>query len=142
MEVTLEKSDYLLIRPGLYYVMLDSYRTVHMFKSCKLELTFSVISHGDAYGVRLPRFYNIDRIIGRPQEGGRFSVSRNRDFPRELLTLFHHSSSRRDRYPMSLFNGVTIEARVVTVSKARKKLIPEPLRYSKIAELIRVIENN
>ena len=140
MEFFLEKSDYVLVKPGSYHVMLNHYRTALMFKAPKLELVFAVVSHGEAYGVRLSRFYNIDRFIGKAGKNGKFAVGSNRDFPRELLGLFHHRSPRRDRYPMSLFNGVTIEAKVVTVKRARNRRIPEALQYSKIEELVRVIE--
>jgi len=90
--------------------------------------------------VRVPRFFNVDRLVGKPGKNGRFSVSSTRDFPREFLSLFNYQARRKDRYPMSLFNGVTIEAQVVTVKKARGIEIPEQLRYSKIQRLIKVVE--
>jgi hypothetical protein len=140
MEMILEQSAYPLVKPGSYRVMLDSFRTVRMFKCPKLELTFTIVSFGDAHGVRLPRFFNVDRFTSKAGKNGGFSVSPNRDFPRELLTLFNYECKRKDRYPMSLFNGVTIEADVITVKEARGRVIPAPLRYSKINKLVRVIE--
>lgn len=140
MEMILEPSAYSFVKPGNYRVMLDYYRTVRMFKCPKVELIFSIVSFGDAHGVRVPRFFNVDRLVGKPGKNGRFSVSGTRDFPRELLSLFNYQASRKDRYPMSLFNGVTIEAQVVTVKKARGIEIPEQLRYSKIQRLIKVVE--
>ena len=41
---------------------------------------------------------------------------------------------------MSLFNGATIEAKVVTVKEARGIELPKQLRYSKIQRLIKVVE--
>ena len=41
---------------------------------------------------------------------------------------------------MSLFDGVTIEATVVTVKEARGRILPEQLRYSKIERLLKVVE--
>ena len=120
--------------------MLDFYRTVRMFKCPKVELTFTIVSFGEAHGVRIPRFFNVDRFVGKPGKNGGFSVSRNRDFPREFLSLFNYEAKRKDRYPMSLFDGVTIEATVVTVKEARGRILPEQLRYSKIERLLKVVE--
>ena len=140
MEMILEPCAYSLVKPGNYRVMLDFYRTVRMFKCPKVELTFTIVSFGDAHGVRIPRFFNVDRFVGKPGKNGGFSVSRNRDFPREFLSLFNYEAKRKDRYPMSLFDGVTIEATVVTVKEARGRILPEQLRYSKIERLLKVVE--
>ena len=140
MEMILEPSAFSFVKPGSYRVMLDYYRTVRMFKCPKVELTFTIVSFGDAHGVRIPRFFNVDRFVGKPGKNGGFSVSRNRDFPREFLSLFNYEAKRKDRYPMSLFDGVTIEATVVTVKEARGRILPEQLRYSKIERLLKVVE--
>lgn len=140
MEMVIEKSAYSLVNPGKYHVMLDSYRTVSMFRSPKLELIFTIVSFGEAHGVRVSCFFNIDRFLGKPAKNGGFSVSRTRDFPRVFLSLFHYQTKRNDRYPMSYFDGVTIEASVVTVKEARGIAIPESLQYSKIDRLMKVVE--
>ena len=47
-----------LVAPGRYRVMLDDYRTAQMFnKAHKLILDFSIVSFGEYFGVRLPRYY-------------------------------------------------------------------------------------
>ena len=130
-----------LVPPGEYLVMLDWFRTVTMFKAPKLELVFTIVSHGPHYGTRLSRYYNIDRIIGKPQKGGRFKVGRNRDFTREFCSLFHHTGNRLDRLPMTRFDGATLKASVVTVKQARGQHIPKALQYSKIDQLIKVVEH-
>ena len=140
MEMILEPSAYSFVKPGNYRVMLDNYRTVRMFKCPKVELIFSIVSFGDAHGVRISRFFNVDRFVGKPRKNGGFSVSSTRDFPREFLSLFNYEAKRKDRYPMSLFNGATIEAKVVTVKEARGIELPKQLRYSKIQRLIKVVE--
>jgi len=131
-----------LVRPGFHDVMLDDFRTALMFqgKAPKLILSFAIVSHGDDFGKRIPRYYNVARIIGKPQLGGRFKVSKKGDFLREYLSLFHYDGGRLDRLPMSRFSGVVIRAEIVTVKHSRGKEIPGPLQYSKIARLINVVE--
>ncbi len=131
-----------LVRPGFHDVMLDGFQTALMFqgKAPKLIMDFTIVSHGKDYGKRVSRYYNVAKIIGKPQREGRFKVSKKGDFLREYLTLFQYAGSRLDRLPMSPFNGVTIKAEIETVKHSRGKVIPEPLQYSKVAELIKVIE--
>ena len=54
MEMILEPCAYSLVKPGNYRVMLDFYRTVRMFKCPKVELTFTIVSFGDAHGCEYP----------------------------------------------------------------------------------------
>jgi len=140
MEAFVTGPSAVLVPPQNYNVTLHSFRTVRMFKAPKLELVFRIVSYGDAFGKTVSRYYNVDAIIGKPQDRGRFKVSRNRDFTREYYTLFDYGGKRLDRLPMSLFEGVIIEAQVVTVKESRGAVIPKPLRYSKIAKLNRVVE--
>tara|TARA_R100000808_G_C2055289_1_gene89069 strand:- start:11 stop:442 length:432 start_codon:yes stop_codon:yes gene_type:complete len=129
-----------LIPEATYTVMLDHFVTCYMFsKAKKLVLNFSITSYGKHYGLKLPRYYNVMKIIGRPCKNGRFQVSKKCDFMREFYTLFENPAKRLDRIPMSLFKGVEFEARVKTVREARGKKIPKPLQYSKIDELMRVV---
>jgi hypothetical protein len=131
-----------LVRPGFHEVMLDGFQTALMFqgKAPKLILNFTIVSHGADYGKKVPRYYNVAKIIGKPQQGGRFKVSKKGDFLREYLTLFHYEGGRLDRLPMSRFNGLTIKAEIGTVKHSRGKDIPAPLQYSKVLRLIKVIE--
>lgn len=130
-----------LVRPGFHEVMLDGFQTALMFqgKASKLILNFTIVSHGSDFGKRVPRYYNVAKILGKPQQGGRFKVSKKGDFLREYLTLFHFDGGRLDRLPMSRFNGVTIKAEIETVKHARGKDIPAQLQYSKVSRLIKVI---
>lgn len=128
--------------PGTHSVMLDHFYTALMFqgKAPKLVLVFTIVSPGPAYGAKLPRYYNVKRIIGRPQTGGRFHPSATSDFAREFYTLFDYGGRRLDRLPMTNFDGKVIQANIATVTRARGQRIPEPLQYSKISKLIKVIE--
>lgn len=131
-----------LIPPGTYNMMLESYQTALMFqgKAPKLILWFRIVSHGKAFGERLPRYYNVKNLVGNAQINGRFKVSPKGDFLREYFSLFRVDVKRLDRLPMSHFHGVTIQAEIKTVKQARGKDIPKPLRYSKVDRLLKVIE--
>ena len=132
-----------LISPGKYAVMLDYYQTAVMFgKAPKLILHFKVTSFGEGFGYSIPRYYNVQKLIGKGQRNGRFKVSKSGDFLREYLSLFPAPAKRLDRLPMSQFKNVTIEAEIVTVKESRGRSLPEPLRYSKIERLLRVIDGD
>jgi hypothetical protein len=132
-----------LIAPGRYAVMLDHYQTAIMFgKAPKLILHFKVTSFGEGFGSSIPRYYNVQKLIGKAQKNGRFKVSKTGDFLREYLSLFPEPAKRLDRLPMSRFKNLTIEAEIVTVKEARGRSLPESLRYSKIAKLVRTIEDD
>lgn len=130
------------VAPGTYAVMLDHFYTALMYqaRAHKLVCIFTIVEHGNFHGVKLPRYYNVKRLIGKPQVGGRFVATPTGDFAREFYTLFQYGGNRLDRLPMSLFEGKTIKAKVSLVTKARGRSIPEPLQYSKVAELLKVIE--
>ena len=123
--------------------MLDNYQTAIMFgKAPKLILNFKVTSFGEAFGSSIPRYYNVQKLIGNAQKHGRFKVSKSGDFLREYLGLFPEPANRLDRLLMSRFKNVTIEAEIVTVKESRGRSLPESLRYSKIGKLLRVIDGD
>ena len=129
------------IEPGIREVKLDYYETSLMFqgKAPKVILIFTITSFGKDHGIQVPRYYNVVRLLGKPGRGGRFKVSPKGDFLREYMTLFPEKPGRLDRLPMSRFKEVLFEAEIVTVKFARKRVIPDALRYSKIARINRVL---
>lgn len=129
------------ISPGQYAVQMKTFKTARMFgKAPKLIIDFVIVKPGDHYGLVLPKYYNVKRLIGRPQEGGRFQVSAKGDFARDYFELMQRGDRRLDRLPMSVMEGVTFLAKVSTVKRARDRDIPEALQYSKIERLIKVLE--
>ena len=129
-----------LARPGYHDLVLEGFETALMFqgKAPKLIMYFKIVSMGKDFEKVLPRYYNVSRVIGKPQKEGRFIVGKKGDFLREYLTLFRHPANRLDRLPMSLFSNVIILGEVKTVKFSRGQPIPEQLQYSKIARLIKV----
>ncbi len=130
-----------LVKQGVYELAFVEYRTAIMFrnKAHKLIMTFRIVSMGEFFGLLLPRYYNVKKVIGKPQRSGRFKCGKKGDFLRDYLTLFPHKEPRLDRVPMSAYENVIIEGKIKTVTESRRKAIPKPLQYSCISELRRVV---
>ena len=129
------------VSSGTYDLMLRSFHTANYFnKAPKVVLSFTIVSTGQFHGAVVNRYYNVNRIIGKPQMGGRFVPSATGDFAREFYTLFTYGGTRLDRLPMSLFDGKVIKAKVRMVTHARGADIPKPLQYAKVAQLLKVVE--
>ena len=127
-----------LILPGLYDFRFDYYETKVLFgRAPKLILWFTVVTFGDYFDrVRLPRYYNLARLMEKPRKWGRFKVGYKSDFLREYATLFA-TPPRLDRIPMSVFENVTVTGKVRTVSTgAKQEAIPAALQYSVIGQLV------
>ena len=107
-------------------------------KAPKLIMNFRIVTFGDYFETELSRYYNVKRIIGKPQRFGCFKPSMKGAFLREYMTLFTGKVNRLDRIPMSYFENAIIEGHVETVKRAQGKNIPTELQYSVITELRRV----
>lgn len=121
---------------GRYELAFVHWRTGRMFNRDKLVLEFRVVTPGKAFGLHLRRYYNVE-IVKPSGMYGRFRATRSTDFVREHAALFG-TARRVDRISMRPFESVVILGRVRTVTKARGRGIPEPVRYSIIGELVRV----
>ena len=129
------------IPSGEYEVQMRKFKTAIMFgKAAKLIIDFVIVEQCDYFGLVLPKYYNVKRLIGRPQERGRFKVGATGDFARDYFRLLQVGHRRLDRLPMGVMEGVTFLAKVSTVKRARDRDIPEALQYSKIERLIKVVE--
>lgn len=133
-----------LIEPGEYELRFDHYETLMLFsgRAPKLVLWFTVISMGPYFdSVKVPRFYNVKRIIGRPARNGRFKVGFRSEFLREFCTLFPVKvPSRLDRFPMSMYENPIIVGRVRTVTTDYvQRDRPGALQYSVIDALVRCL---
>jgi len=109
-----------LVPPGEYELRFEHHETLVLFgRASKLVLWFTVISMGPYFdSVRLARFYNVKRIIGRPQRNGRFKVGFGSDFLREYARLFP-APHRLDRIPMSEFSRHIVVGRARTVTRGQ-----------------------
>jgi hypothetical protein len=129
-----------LILPGVYDFRFDYYETKVLFgRTPKLVLWFTIVSFGDYFDrVRLPRYYNLAKLIEKPRKWGRFKPGFKSDFLREYATLFS-MPLRLDRIPMSAFEKVVVVGKVRTVSTgAKQEKIPTALQYSVIGQLVEI----
>jgi len=119
-----------LVPAGKYTVRMVEFKTWLMLgRYPKLVLTFEIITQGEHFGIRLPRFYNVKRIIGRAERGGRFKVGWRSAFLADYARLFG-LPQRLDRIPMSRFREMAVVAKVETVrTDVQQRPIPRDLRY-------------
>ena len=130
-----------LVPDGKYDLgFLDYFTALKYGRSPKLVVRFKIIEMGDYFDVELSKYYNVNRLIGKPGRHGDFQVGRMSKFLREYVTLFPDQPIERiDRIPMSRFQNVIVRGSVRTVfhgSDQRK--IPKPLQYSVVGDLIKV----
>lgn len=125
-----------LVKPGIYDFAFDYYETILLFgRAPKLVLWFRIMQMGEYNGLRLPRYYNVKRIVGKPHRNGDFRVGWKADFIREYVNLFS-LPQRIDRIAMAGYKKYIIRGKVKTVTNDLKQRgIPKPLQYSVIQEI-------
>ncbi|TNC82774.1 MAG: hypothetical protein C9356_02580 [Oleiphilus sp.] len=130
-----------LLPPGEYEVGFDCYETRFLHRGHKLVLWFKVATMGEHFGKRLPRYYNISRMLGKAGKNGKFRAGRKSDFVREFYSVIPKQIGRLDRIPMTALNNVLVRAKVKTVTNGYdQRPIPEPLQYSVIEELVGAVK--
>lgn len=130
-----------LVTPGTYNLMYELDETILLGKgrAPKLVTWFRITSHGEFLGVRLPRYYNVISLEGKPRRHGGFKVGWKSGFMRDFATVFESLPSRMNRIPMSKFEGVEIRGRVKTVVSGWDRKdgpLPVALHYSVIEKLL------
>ena len=127
-----------LIDEGEYNFMLTDTWKGHMYgvRAPKVFLTFRIVTEGPYYGRHLKRYYNVKGFTKKNEiilPG--WSCYLARDYgalwglPRKLKDI-----------GVTRFKGKVIRGTVVTVKyNSKGKPLPEPLWYSRIDELIKVI---
>ena len=125
------------IEPGVYNLAFQFHRTLYLFgRAPKLYCYFKITDPGKYYGITVIRYYNVKTLNSKPRKGGSFRIGYHSDLMREYVTLFGWPA-RKDRISTRAFELVIVRGRIRTVTHdAKQRLIPEPLQYSVIAELI------
>lgn len=128
-----------LVPPGEYEAYFDRWQTAALMggKAKKLILWFALATPG-VMGTRLPRYYNVRTLKGKPRLNGHFTVGPKSDFAREYCRLLG-PPRRRDRFSVSRFENKLFSVKVRTVqSGADQSRIAECLQYSVIGKLLRL----
>lgn len=132
--------DLPLIKPDIYDMRFHFHQTSLMFgRAPKITLWFEIVEPGH-FGTTLPRYYNAQKLIGKPRKKGAFKAGRRSDLLLEYCTVFSdYKPMRLDRIPLSKYSEVIVKGRVSTVTKNYKQRdIPKTLQYSIISEILRV----
>jgi hypothetical protein len=94
-----------------------------------------VTDAGEFFGVRVSRYYNVRKLIGKPGRNGRFNAHWNCDLVREYSALIS-DPKRTDRIYFDRLKPLILRGLVRTVSKtAKQQDWPEALRYSVVERL-------
>jgi hypothetical protein len=128
-----------LVTPGTYELLYEFDETLLLSggKVPKLVLWFRITAHGQFMGTKLPRYYNVTKIEGKPRRGGGFRVGWRSAFIRDFAAIFNSVPGRTNRIPMSRFEGVDIRGVVKTVvSTWNQQSAPTTLHYSVIERLL------
>lgn len=127
------------IPPGINYCKLSYWETRMMFrKSAKLILWF-IIADGKFVGVKIPSYYNAERLIGKHGKKGKFKSNKRSRFAREFCSVIEGRNInigkiRFDRLPVSKLG--TVKASVRTLSELEGKKLPLAVNYSVIGEIM------
>ena len=128
------EDSHCLIEPGEYEVTFMFLRPSTAFNRHSITLWFSIVTPGSAFGLYLPRHYNMEWV-----KKGKFKAKRHSDCVREYIAVIGESVKRTDRIPLQdRYKGRVIAAKVRTVKKDSKcQPLPELARYSVIEQLLR-----
>jgi hypothetical protein len=120
-----------------YVVRYIEHETLFLFNSGKVVLRFEIVESDEHSGSRLLRPYRVKKLLNRPCKGGRFQLGRSSELLRDIVRLTE-STTRPDRASLGFLRGRLWRVRTRTVATDyQQRPIPEPLRYSVIAEILR-----
>ena len=125
-----------LIPPGVYQLRFDGYKLISRFRRGVLEMWFSVVDFGPYFGMKVPRYYNVDlspklrNFRARPQSAfcmEHCKLFGHRPKPIGTCALVHY----QDKYIVGLIGNV--------VSDYRQKPLPESGQYGTVHELLHTV---
>ena len=127
-----------LLNEGDYELSYLQHLTTVMFsKKPTVIVDFRVVSIGRGHGCVISRYYNAERLIGRPGKGGRFKAKPKGDLYREFHAVVP-GRHRADRLPMTKLREAVLVGEVVTVTHDREqRTIPRHCWYSRVKRLLR-----
>lgn len=134
----------LLIPEGKYDVGYTHHEAwVYNGRQPKISMFFRILTLGEHYEKPIRAFYNVKSFKsgkGKRSKGAKINVGWSSDFMLDYSICFG-TPARKDRFNFQNFESHILRANVVTVKKNRKqRLLPEGLQYSKIDQLLGVVE--
>ena len=130
------EAELVLVPEGEYVVEYYDQKTKRMHGGEKLYMRFQILKPSIYEGDLLTRHYNVRiRVI---EDRERIHAGWMSDLMREYVAIEGKKPRRTDEIRFSAFSERPILALVETVTRnSRKRLIPEELQYSRIAQLKR-----
>jgi hypothetical protein len=128
------------VEPGLYDLAYLYYETRFLHnRSPKLVVWFKIITMGSDFEKKVPRYYNVKRLIGKARKNGDFKVGQKSDFLREFFTVSTAPVTRLDRIPMGKLGEQIIQGNIDSVTTGYdQRPIPKQLQYSVVRQLVGV----
>ena len=122
-----------LIPDAKYQFAFVQYETKRLCAP-KLVVWWRIITHGEHYGVVLPRYYNVNRLIGRAGAKGNFKVGKKSAFTRDWARIFLEEPNRLDRFPMDKLKNIMVEGVTKTVIKDANQTPLAPCSYYSVID--------
>ena len=133
--------DEVIVKPGVYELKFEGYETMLLHgRFLKAVLWFSILDFGEHNEKKLPRYYNIEKIYGKPGKSARFKFGKRSDLNKEYLKLFDRPS-RTLEIEWNLYKQHIILGEVKTVTEDfRGDKYHPSLFYSVLCRLKKVKE--
>lgn len=135
----MDPEDLVLVPPGEYVLKYESHK-IRFMRNWKLYMAFRITDGQEHSGKKLFRYYNISYLSG-PTGKRKIRAGCYSDLMREFVGIFGEKPRRVDEIPLTRFNGHSFIGSVETVVKnAKGRPIPELVRYSRVVELLRLVD--
>ena len=130
------EAELVLVPEGEYVLRYIDRHIRRMHGSEKLYMRFEIIKPSSYEGHFLTRYFNIRTRASKDRP--RIHAGWMSDLMREYVAIEGKKPRRTDEIRFKAFSERPILALVETVTHdSKKRLIPEPLQYSRISQLIR-----
>ena len=134
------ESELVLVPEGEYVLRYFDRQIRRMHGSEKLYMRFRIMMPSIYEGYFLTRYFNVRTRASEDRK--KIHAGWMSDLMREYVAIEGKKPRRTDEIRFKAFRERPILALVETVTHdSKKRLIPEPLQYSRISQLIRYADN-
>jgi len=129
------------IPPGIYQGKMAGWLTSGANGWNKVQIIFELIGTPHE-GVCVSCYRNVHPLSTKPGLGCAFDFRITQDLALELALLFPHITNFNE-LTLDLLFGIVVELKIDKVTRNHaKKVRPESVQYSKVVEVIRIIDEN